>query len=181
MGSPINGILTEKGVIRIPGVESHLTILDMSGIDDTDLVPDFVKWGLTPPKSGELDMWFDWREWSIIYNQDQFPEWWAPEADSKRIRDWAKRHARVEHNKTHVTGAVDLLAGRINELVGPVSVAYCAPGTVILHAGHAIIGNAGDARIMNAGYSTIMDAQGATIKTAWKATIRRALPGRVGK
>ena len=57
MGTPINGILTRDKAIRIPGVESHLAILEMSEINDNDLTPDFLKWGLVPPRADDADVW----------------------------------------------------------------------------------------------------------------------------
>jgi hypothetical protein len=79
----VSGILTRTRVLYSETSDSHTDILKECGIRDLDLVPDFVKFELTPPNDGD---WDDPGNWNFVVDQDNLPSWFEPAQDAPRAR-----------------------------------------------------------------------------------------------
>lgn len=84
----ISGIITEKEILFLDGVNSHTEILEYYNIKDESNSPEFVRAELYPKNIPYIDFTHV-DEWEFNIDQDFIPNWFIKEFDEKRFREKA--------------------------------------------------------------------------------------------
>ena len=100
-------VLRNGDLIHAAETDSHTDLLDMAGISDTSMSPDFVRVEYTSDKLAEIDTY------KLRVGQDWLPTWWNEDAASEATRKLRRicERAIVSEARKCLIGGVWILRG----------------------------------------------------------------------
>ena len=95
-------VLRNGDLVHSDATDSHTDLLDMAGISDTSMSPNFVRVEFTSNYLADIDTY------KLRMDQDWLPDWWTPEAAedaTRKLRRICERAIVAEARKCLVGGA----------------------------------------------------------------------------